>query len=81
MEGHLSHRTGAPAIVVSDERDALLETGGGVKKALDLFENIEVARPVVAEARRGRGDEEQDVRRVGIPGFDQPADCWRPAAA
>ena len=38
MEGHLSHRTGAPAIVVSDERDALLETGGGVKKALDLFE-------------------------------------------
>ena len=35
MEGHLARREGAPAIVVSDERDALLETGGGVKKALD----------------------------------------------
>lgn len=35
MEGHLARREGAPAIVVSDERDVLLETGGGVKKALD----------------------------------------------
>lgn len=36
IEGHLAKRAGAPAILVSDERAALLETGGGVKKALDL---------------------------------------------
>jgi MurNAc alpha-1-phosphate uridylyltransferase len=34
MEGHLSHRVGGPAIVISDERAALLETGGGIRKAL-----------------------------------------------
>ncbi|CAO4181210.1 nucleotidyltransferase family protein [Methylorubrum populi] len=38
MEGHLARRTGLPQIVLSDERDALLETGGGVKKALARFE-------------------------------------------
>ena len=36
MEAHLAART-APRIVVSDERDALLESGGGVKKALPLL--------------------------------------------
>ena len=38
MEGHLARRTGTPRIVLSDERAALLETGGGVKKALAHFE-------------------------------------------
>lgn len=37
MEGHLAHRRPAPRIVLSDERAALLETGGGVKKALAHF--------------------------------------------
>jgi N-acetyl-alpha-D-muramate 1-phosphate uridylyltransferase len=36
VEAHLRHRK-IPAIVVSDEREALLETGGGVKKALPLL--------------------------------------------
>jgi MurNAc alpha-1-phosphate uridylyltransferase len=36
LEAHLRSRT-TPRIVVSDERDALLETGGGVKKALPLL--------------------------------------------
>lgn len=33
---HLSQRT-RPRIVISDERDALLDTGGGVKRALGLL--------------------------------------------
>jgi len=37
IEGHVAKRKAAPEIVVSDERDALLETGGGVKKALPLL--------------------------------------------
>jgi MurNAc alpha-1-phosphate uridylyltransferase len=34
METHLASRQGPPRIVVSDERDALLETGGAVVRAL-----------------------------------------------
>lgn len=34
IEAHLAQRPGAPAITISDEREALLETGGGVKRAL-----------------------------------------------
>ena len=37
IEGHLARRNRAPAIVISNERDALLETGGGIKKALARF--------------------------------------------
>ncbi|GJE28709.1 nucleotidyltransferase family protein [Methylobacterium organophilum] len=37
IEGHLARRDGPPRLVVSDERAALLETGGGVKKALARF--------------------------------------------
>jgi MurNAc alpha-1-phosphate uridylyltransferase len=36
IEAHLAKRN-EPQIVVSDERDALLETGGGVKRALPLL--------------------------------------------
>lgn len=36
MEAHLKKRA-SPRIVFSDERDALLETGGGVKRALPLL--------------------------------------------
>jgi MurNAc alpha-1-phosphate uridylyltransferase len=37
LEAHLAARTGGPRIVVSDERAALLETGGGLKKARPLL--------------------------------------------
>jgi MurNAc alpha-1-phosphate uridylyltransferase len=36
VEAHLAGRS-APKIVISDERDALLETGGGLKRALPLL--------------------------------------------
>lgn len=37
IEAHLAARSGAPATRVSDERGVLLETGGGVRKALPLL--------------------------------------------
>jgi MurNAc alpha-1-phosphate uridylyltransferase len=36
LEAHLARRVRPPAIVISDERDDLLETGGGLKKARAL---------------------------------------------
>lgn len=37
LEAHLTARGGPPQIVLSDERGQLLETGGGVRKALPLL--------------------------------------------
>lgn len=37
VETHLQQRRGGPRIAISDERDQLLETGGGVVKALPLL--------------------------------------------
>lgn len=37
LERHVRARGGAPRIHVSDERDALLETGGGTRRALPLL--------------------------------------------
>lgn len=37
LEAHLKARAGAPEIILSDERGALLETGGGVRRALPLL--------------------------------------------
>lgn len=37
LEAHLHARTDGPEIIISDERDKLLETGGGVVKALPLL--------------------------------------------
>jgi MurNAc alpha-1-phosphate uridylyltransferase len=37
LEAHLAQRNQAPTIVISDERDVLLETGGGLRKARALL--------------------------------------------
>jgi len=37
LEAHLKARTSGPEIIISDERDELLETGGGMVKALSLL--------------------------------------------
>lgn len=37
IEAHLARRMGGPEILISDEREALLETGGGIRKALALI--------------------------------------------
>lgn len=37
LEAHLKTRTSGPEIIISDERDTLLETGGGMVKALPLL--------------------------------------------
>lgn len=37
LETHLASRTRRPSIVISDERDAILDTGGGVARALPLL--------------------------------------------
>lgn len=37
MEAHLAARIGGPEIIISDERDQLLETGGGLVKAAPLL--------------------------------------------
>jgi MurNAc alpha-1-phosphate uridylyltransferase len=37
LEAHLARRITAPSIIISDERDELLETGGGLKKARALL--------------------------------------------
>lgn len=37
LEEHLAKRHGRPRITISDERDTLLETGGGVRRALPLL--------------------------------------------
>lgn len=38
VEAHLAKRRRGPATIISDERDALLETGGGVVRALPLID-------------------------------------------
>jgi MurNAc alpha-1-phosphate uridylyltransferase len=71
IEAHLKGRA-SPKIVISDERDALLETGGGIKRALPLIGDgaflvrnsdsfwLEGVRPNLAWLAGGWDDERMD---------------------
>jgi MurNAc alpha-1-phosphate uridylyltransferase len=72
IEAHLANRS-EPRIVISDERDALLETGGGVKRALPLLGDdafllrnsdsfwLEGVRPNLGWLAGGWDDERMDL--------------------
>lgn len=79
IEAHLAQRASAPAITISDEREALLETGGGVKKALAylgaepfvVFNSdsfwIEGAEPNLARLIAAWDDEAMDILLLVAP--------------
>jgi MurNAc alpha-1-phosphate uridylyltransferase len=90
LEAHLKARTRGPEIIISCERDALLETGGGVVKALPLLGdapilicNIDAVwtefAPVIQALFQAWDEEEMDDLFLLAPtkdclGFDGPGD-------
>ena len=70
LEAHLVGRTTAPKIVISDERDELLETGGGLKKA----------RPLLGDAPVFVANIDAVWSEDGAPALDALAAAYDPAA-
>lgn len=68
MEAHLARRSGAPAVLISDERDAPLETGGGVVRALPLLGEEPVFITNIDAVWIDEGERELDRMRA----------AWRP---
>jgi len=95
LEAHLAARARGPRIVISDERDELLETGGGLKKARPLLggEAVFVANidsvwtdggDALKELSRLWDPERMDAalllaRREGSIGFEGDGDFFRAA--
>lgn len=78
LEGHLKVRKRAPQVVVSDERDVLLETGGGMVRAAPLLpdpffclnsDNIWLDGPsdVFAELSQGWDPKRMDALLLMVP--------------
>jgi MurNAc alpha-1-phosphate uridylyltransferase len=67
LEGHLAGRGRGPAIVISDERAALLETGGGLKKAAPLLGPDPVFVANIDSVWTDRGDALGDLARLWDP--------------
>lgn len=79
IQAHLAARTGGPEIVVSDEREALLETGGALVKARPLFGEdpifvfnidavwLEYGPPALARLAAGYDAQRMDERLLLAP--------------
>lgn len=79
LEQHLAARKGNPRVTISDERGVLLETGGGVRRALPLLAPgpfvainsdtiwIEGARPNLARLLEGFDPERMDALLLLAP--------------
>ena len=66
LESHLAART-QPAVVISDERAELLETGGGLKKARPLLGDDPVFVANIDSVWIDRGDALSDLIRLWDP--------------
>jgi MurNAc alpha-1-phosphate uridylyltransferase len=67
LEAHLRARGRGPEIVISDERDLLLETGGGLKKARPLLGDDPVFVANIDSVWIDRGDALGDLIRLWDP--------------
>jgi MurNAc alpha-1-phosphate uridylyltransferase len=67
LEAHLAARGRGPKIAVSDERAALLETGGGLKKAAPLLGETPVFVANIDSVWTDRGDALADLSRLWDP--------------
>lgn len=68
LENHLAGRGRGPEIVISDERESLLETGGGLKKAASLLGDDPVFVANIDSVWVDRGD-----------ALNQLAQLWNPS--
>ncbi len=67
LEAHLAGRGRPPRIVISDERDELLETGGGLKKARPLLGDDAVFVVNIDSVWTDRGDALNQLARLWNP--------------
>lgn len=67
LEAHLRARGRGPEIVISDERDALLETGGGLKKARPLLGDEPILVANIDSVWIDRGDAVGELVRAFDP--------------
>jgi MurNAc alpha-1-phosphate uridylyltransferase len=78
IEGHLASRVRGPATTISDERDRLLETGGGMAHALPLLPDpffalnsdnvwLDGPRDVFAELSNGWDPQRMDALLLLVP--------------
>lgn len=67
LESHLAARDRGPAIVISDERETLLETGGGLKKAAPLLGGDPVFVANIDSVWVDRGDALNQLARLWNP--------------
>lgn len=67
LESHLAARGREPEIVISDERETLLETGGGLKKAAPLLGDEPVFVANIDSVWVDRGDALNQLARLWNP--------------